>query len=131
MIFHRSFIRHHNLQIVDNLFLKINLYKKPVPKLHFLNKHFLIKFPASTTFLQEHEMRQEEASIVETIKLGFLVILKFSILTDILPVKLCMESNLKSTLKWKPSKRRVGRGYHLRVTGWIYTDISFSSWYMD
>ena len=56
-------------------------------------------------------MRQDEASIVETIKLGFAIILKFSILTDILPVKLCMESNLKSTLKWKPSKRRVGRGY--------------------
>ena len=75
-------------------------------------------------------MRQEEASIVETIRLGFVVILKFSILADILPVKLCMESNLKSTLKWKPSKRRVGRGYHLRVTGWTYTDISFSAFVM-
>ena len=85
--------------------------EKTSPKLHFLNKHFLIKFPTSTTFLQEHEMRQDEASIVETIKLVFVVILKFSILTDILPVKLYMESNLKTTLKWKPSKRSVGRGY--------------------
>lgn len=56
-------------------------------------------------------MRQDEASIVETIKLVFVVILKFSILTDILPVKLYMESNLKTTLKWKPSNRSVGRGY--------------------